>query len=333
MNTSASPHPNVRAPHVLTLAMLAGLGLPGASLTSHAQDKYPSKPLTIVVPTAPASSTDARARQVAAKLAPLFGQSVVVENKPGAGGIVGIAYLAKLRPDGYAILHSATSNLATAPGMVKALPFDPIQDFAGVTISNEGYVALLTREEYKNLSFPQFLDRMRRNPEQFPIAGTNLANKVFLKQIADAAKIPLTYVPYTDYGRMMNDLWGGRLGGTLGLLNLTMPMVKGGQGHIVAMSSAERLTHMPGMPTTEETLPGVSYTSSGSYFAPARTPRAIVNLLYTQISTVGKDPEVIRRNQEGGRPMFLGPEETDAYMKKEVQRWSALLKESGIVPE
>lgn len=95
------------------------------------------------------------------------------------------------------------------------------------------------------------------------------------------------------------------------------------------------ITRSPPMPltTTEAALRGVSYTSSGGYFAPARTPRAIVNLLYTHISTVGKDPEVIRRNQDGGRPMFLTPEETDAYMKKEVQRWTALLKESGIVPE
>lgn len=310
------------------LAMLLAL-----STSALAQDKYPSRPLTIIVPTAPASSTDAKARLLATRMRPRFGQAVVVENKPGAGGIIGVGYVAKAKPDGYTILHSATSNLATAPGTVKGLNFDPVQDFAGIMLSSEGYIALLTRPEFKELSLAQFIERMRRSPEQFSIAGTNTGNEILLKQIATAAKIPLTYVRYSDYGRMMTDLYGGRLGGALALLNLALPQHKSGQGYVVAMSGAKRLPDASSIATMDEALPGVESASTSGYFAPAATPRPIINFLYAQIAETGKDPEVLSGNADGGRPLFTTPDETDAHMKKEVQRWTALLKEAGIVPQ
>lgn len=316
-----------------TAIVVAGSAMLVLSPDALAQEKYPSRPLTIIVPTAPASSTDSKARLVATRMRARFGQPVVVENKPGAGGIIGVAYVAKARPDGYTILHSALSNLATAPGTVKALTFDPVQDFSGIMLSSEGYIALMTRGEFKGLTFPQFLDRMRKNPELFPVAGSNTGNEIFLKQIASAAGIPLTYVRYSDYGRMMTDLWGGRLGGALALLNLFIPPHKSGQGYIVAMSATERLPDVPGIPTMEEGLPGVNLASTSGYFAPATTPRPIINFLYAQIAETGKDPEVLSGNADGGRPLFTTPDETDAFMKKEVQRWTVLLKEAGIVPQ
>ena len=313
--------------------MLVATVMTAVPAVGSAQDKYPSRPLTIVVPTAPASSTDAKARLTASKMRASFGQAVLVENKAGAGGIIGVGYVAKAKSDGYTILHSALSNLATAPGMVKALSFDPVQDFSGITLSSEGYIALLTRAEFKGLSFPQYLDRMRKNPELFPVAGSNTGNQVFLKQIADGAKIPHTYVRYSDYGRMMNDLWGGRLGGALALLNLALPMHRSGQGYIVAMSGTERLPDIPNIPTIEETLAGVSNASTAGYFAPAGTPRPVVNALHSYITAAGKNPEVMSSNRDGGRPLFVSPEATDAFMKKEVQRWTALLKDAGIEPQ
>lgn len=309
------------------------IGVAAVAATAMAQDKYPSKPMTIVVATGPGSSTDARARLTANKMRARFGQSLIIENKAGAGGIIGLSYVAKAKPDGYTILHTATSNLSTSPGMVKSLPFDPIQDFSGITITSEGYIGLLTRAEFKGMSFPQFLERARKSPELLSIAGSNAGNEVLLKQLATASKLPLTYVRYNDYGRMMTDLWGGRLGGAFGLLSLTLPAHKSGQGYIVSMSGPERLPSLPDMPTMGETLPGVLNTSTSGYFAPVGTPRPIVNTLYEQLIEAGKDPEVLAANADGGRAMFMKPEETDAFMKKEVLRWTALLKEAGITPQ
>lgn len=317
----------------ITRAALLAAGFTLPAQQAPAQDKYPSRPMTIVVATAPGSSTDARARLTANKMRARFGQPLVIENRAGAGGIIGLSYVAKAKPDGYTILHTATSNLSTSPGMVKALPFDPVQDFSGIIITSEGYIGLLTRPEFKGMSFQQFLEQARKDPNLLSVAGSNAGNEVLLKQLSTATKLPFTYVRYNDYGRMMTDLWGGRLGGAFGLLSLTLAPHKSGQGYIVAMSGPERLPSLPDMPTMEENFPGVINTSTSGYFAPAGTPRPVVNLLHAQLFEAGKDPEVLAANSDGGRAMFMKPEETDAFMKKEVQRWSALLKEAGFVPQ
>lgn len=298
-----------------------------------AQDKYPSKTLTIIVPFGPGSSSDVGVRQLAGKMQPRFGQTMLVDTRPGAGTTIGAAYVARARPDGYTIMYGSTSSLGTAPGMVKGLSYDPIRDFSGITLTGEQYFALLTRGEFKDSTFPQFLERMRKNPELYPIAGQSASYQIFNKMMTDAAGLSHTYVPYAEAGRMMNDLWGGRLGGAMVPLNLALPTLRSGQGYIVALSSGERVPNLPNTPPMEETLPGVRINSWTGYFAPAKTPRSIINTLYAHISETVKDPEILKRNEEGGRPLFLTPDETDAYVRKEVPRWTALLKANGIEPE
>jgi len=128
-------------------------------------------------------------------------------------------------------------------------------------------------------------------------------------------------------------LWGGRLGGAMVSLNMAVPLVKSGQGHIVAVSSTERLSALPNTPTMQETLAGVYINSWTGYFAPAKTPRPVIGTLHALISGALRDPEILKRNEEAGRALFTTPEETDAYVKKEVPRWMALLKAAGIGPE
>ena len=300
---------------------------------AHAQDKYPSRALTIVVPFGPGSSSDVGVRQLTAKMQPRFGQPMIVDTRPGAGTTIGAAYVAKARPDGYTIMYGSTSSLGTAPGMVKGLSYDPVRDFAGITLIGEQYFALLSRGEFKALSFPQFLERMRQTPDSFAVGGQSASYQTLNKMMTDAAKLTHVYVPYAEAGRMMNDLWGGRLGGAMVPLNLALPTLKSGQGHLVAISAADRVPSLPNTSTMAESLPGVQINSWTGYFAPAKTPRPIINTLHALISETVKDPEIMKRNEEGGRPLFLTPDETDAYVRKEVPRWTALLKASGIEPE
>ena len=309
----------------LTLALLA--------LPAMAQDKYPSRPLTIIIPFGAGSSSDVGVRLMASKMQPRFGQPILVEAKPGAGATIGPAVTARAKPDGYTIMYGTTSGLATAAGMVKNLTYDPIKDFAGITLIGEQFFALLARGEYKGLSFPQFLERMRKEPDKFPIGGQSGTYQALNNLMRDAAKLKHEWIPYPEAGRMMNDLWGERLGAALVPLNLALPTLKSGQGYIVAVASTVRTAILPDTPTMDETLPGVSVGSWTGYFAPAKVPRAIITTLHQHITTVGKDPDVLRRNSEGGRPLFLTPEETDAYVRKEVPRWTRLLKEAGIEPQ
>ena len=132
---------------------------------------------------------------------------------------------------------------------------------------------------------------------------------------------------------MMNDLWGGRLGGVMVSLNLIFPNIRSGQGHVVALSATERAAALPDTPLMQETLPGVNLNIWTGYFAPAKTPRPVINFLHARITEAGKEPEVLQRNSDGGRAIFLTPEETNAYVRKELPRWTALLKAAGIEPE
>lgn len=318
---------------LVNLAAVAAACVISMSANVLAQDKFPSRPMTIVVPAGPGSTADIGVRQLAAKLQPRFGQPVLVENKAGANAVIGTAYVAKARADGYTIMYGSASPLAAAPGMVKALPYDPIRDFSGITLTSEQSLALLTRGEFKNLTFPQFMEKMRGDPQSFPIAGSSAFSQVLTKMMTDAAKLAHIYVPYVDAGRMMNDLWGGRVSSTLVTITIAMPTLKSGQGHILALASPERLPSLPNTPTMQETLPGVHLVGWSGYFAPSRTPRPVVTALYTLISEVNKDPDITKRNEEGGRSLFLTPEETDAYLKKEVLRWAAMLKAANIEPE
>ena len=316
--------------NMTAVAAACVIGVPANAL---AQDRFPSRPMTIVVPAGPGSTADIGVRQLAAKLQPRFGQPVLVENKAGANAVIGTAYVAKARADGYTIMYGSASPLAAAPGMVKALPYDPIRDFSGITLTSEQSLALLTRGELKNLTFPQFIERMHGNPQAFPIAGSSAFAQVLTKMMTDAARLAHIYVPYVDAGRMMNDLWGGRVSSALVTITIATPTLKSGQGHILALASPERLPGFPNTPAMQETLPGVHLVGWSGYFAPGRTPRPIVTALYTLISEVNKDPDVTKRNEEGGRSLFLTPEETDAYLKKEVLRWAAMLKAASIEPE
>lgn len=311
------------------LAFALALAAPGA----HAQDKYPSRPLTILIPFGAGSSSDVGVRQMAGKMQPKFGQPILVEPRPGAGATIAPAVLSRAKPDGYSIMYGSTSSLATAPGMVKNLSYDPVKDFSGITLIGEQYFALLTRGEFKGVSFPQWIERMRKEPEKYPVGGQSGSYQTLNNMIREAGKLSHTWVPYAEAGRMMADLWGGRLSAAIVPLNLGLPTLKGGQGHILALSSTERSPALPDTPLMQETLPGVYINSWTGYFAPAKTPRTIINTLHGFITEVGKDPEVLKRNSEGGRPLFLTPDETDAYVRKEVPRWTQLLKAAGIEPE
>ncbi len=305
----------------------------GMASIAVAQDRFPPKALTIVVPFGPGSSSDASARLLAMKMQPRFGQPVLIENRTGGGATIGPAYVAKSRPDGYTILYGSASSIATAPALVKSLPFDPVRDFSGITLFTESYALLLTRGEYRNLGATQFLERMRRNPEQFPVGSQSATYQALNTMMAMAGKLTHTYVPYVDAGRLLTDLWGGRLGAIVASLNVALPTLKSGQGHIVALYTTDRVASLPNTPTMSEIHPGTHMNFWSGYFAPSATPRPVINALHTHISETVKDPEILRRNEEGGRALFTSPDETDAVVRNEVPRMTALLKAAGIQPE
>lgn len=314
-------------------ALMLAAASAGVSLPARAQDRYPARALTIVVPFGPGSSSDASARMLATKMQPRYGQPVLIENRTGGNATIGPGLVAKSRPDGYTILYGSASSLATAPGLVKNLSFDPAKDFAGITLVNESFAVLLTRAEFKSLSVAQYLERVRRNPEAFPVGSQSATYQALDRMTAAAAGLKHTYVPYAEAGRLLTDLWGGRLAAIVASLNVALPTLKSGQGHIVATYTAERVASLNGIPAMSETLPGTHIDFWSGYFAAAGTPRNAINTLHAHIAETVKDPEIRRRNEDGGRSLSTTPEETDAILRQAVPRMTGLLKAAGIDPE
>jgi tripartite-type tricarboxylate transporter receptor subunit TctC len=311
---------------IVAVALLAA-GAAGA------QDKYPSKPVRIVVPYAAGGSPDLFTRIVIKDLAPRLGQPVIVENKPGAQSMLGLAYMAKQAPDGYTIAYGGVSGLSGARSLFKSVPYDPINDFSGIVVAQEAYFALVVRNEEKSATFGQYLDKMRKSPEKYSIGGASVVPEIINKMIETAAKTTQIYVRYTGPAQQVADLLGGRTGGILYTINPTLVMHRSGQGHAMAVSSPERLTTLPDVPTMAEFLPGVTLATWTGYWAPAKTPRPVIDYLYKQLVQALKQPEALQYTENVGKALFMPPTEVDAFVRKEEARWMTLTKAAGIEPE
>ncbi len=307
--------------------------LVAATVCAQAPAGYPSKPIRIVVPFAAGGSPDTWTRILIKGMEPRLGQPLLVENRPGANSTLGVAFASKAAPDGYTILYGTNSGLSGARALFKTLPYDPINDFAGIIIAQESYFALMVRNEEKGTSLPAFLEKMRVDPARYPLAGASSTQEILNKMIENAGKLSHTYARYANPAPMVNDLLGGRLGGILHTLNASLAMVHNGQAHALAVSSPTRLPTLPNTPALAEVLPGVTLGPWTGYFAPAKTPRPIIDYLYQKFAEVVKEPEAAKYAENSGRGLAMPPAEVDAFVRKDQARWMALAKAAGIQPE
>ena len=313
--------------------LLAGALALGALPQARAQDKFPSKPIRIVIPFAAGSAAAILAREVAKEMEPRIGQSVIVEARPGGNSIVGAAYVAKSPPDGYTLMFGASSATSAARALFKSVPYDPINDFAAVILYQEVYFTLLTSPEEKGTTLAQFLEKMKRNPARNSIGGAGSTTEILSKMVDTGAKTGHTYVRYNNSGIMITDVIGGRLGAAFHNVSLSVPMLKSGQAHVIAVSSPVPLNSLPNVPTIASTLPDVILGTFNGYVAPAKTPRPIVHLLHRHFTDVFKLPAFVAKSEESGRPLNMSPEEADAYVRSEEPRWTRLARLAGIEPE
>ena len=318
------------------MMQLRGVFAAGVAITltgaAHAQANYPVKPVKIVVPYAAGGSPDTFTRIVVKGLEPRMGQPVIIENRAGANSIIGVAYTAKAAPDGYTIMYATNSGLSSARALFKNLTYDPINDFSGIIIAQDAYFALMVRNEDKG-TFAQYLDKMRKNPEKYSIGGASSTMEILNKMIETSAKTTHVYARYANPANQVSDLLGCRLGGIIHTMNASIAMHKSGQGFAVAVSSPERLATLPDVPTMAETLPGVTLSTWTGFWAPARTPRPIIDYLYKQFAEALKQPEAVKYTENVGKAMAMPPAEVDAFVKRDEARWNQLAKAAGIEPE
>ncbi len=292
---------------------------------------FPDKPITMIMPYGAGGPPDAYGRLFAEKLQKRLGQPVIVENRPGANGTIGAGYAAKAKPDGYTILYGSTSSVPAAKGLFKSLSYDPVKDLVPVTILADAYFVLAVPIAEKNTTFPEYLEKIRKNPEKYPIGGASTTAEVLSKMMQNTG-LDYTYIRYAGSSQMVNDLLGGRLGGMLHPVAGAVQFLSAGTMHGMAVASPERLPAAPEIPTISATLPGIDVGAWTGFFVPTGTPQPVIDTLYGHIAAVLKDPAIIEISELGGIVVSMTPAEAAAFVQSEIERWPKILQDAGIDP-
>jgi tripartite-type tricarboxylate transporter receptor subunit TctC len=312
---------------ILTLALL------GASALASAEQAWPNKPIRLVVPFPPGGGTDIIARVVSNKLSETRKWMFVVDNRPGAGGNIGMDLVAKSKPDGYTIGLGQTSNLAVNPTLYTKLPYDPVKDFTPVgTVADAPLVLVVaSNSPYKTLA--DVVAAAKAKPGMVTLAtpgnGTvaHLTGELFQK----AAHIDLQHVPYKGSSQAITDLLGGSVQVFMSSVPTALSQIRGGTMRALAVTSSQRADDLPNVPTINES--GYKGFDARTWFgvvAPAGTPPAIVAELNAEINKVLAMPEVRKKiTVEGGDVMGGSPEQFGALIKTEIPRWGKVVKDSG----
>ena len=316
----------------LLLAALATL----IASTAVAQD-YPTRPIRLVVAFAPGGTTDFMARLIAEKVKPHLGQTVVVENKPGANGAIGADYVAKAEPDGYTLFFSTAGALAINPSMRSDLPYDPIKDFAPVSPIARNTVLFAINPALGINTVPELVARAKEKPGTITvgITGVGAISHLAIEMLQTAAGIKLQPVPYRGAGQAVADFVGGQLNAMSAEVPVLIGQVKAGKAKILAVSAQQRSDVLPDVPTFAELgYPDVVADNWSAVLAPTKTPPAIVAKLNAAFNAVVKDPEVRRKFADNGVSTVGGtPQELTDLIAREMARWRKVVQQTGVKAE
>jgi tripartite-type tricarboxylate transporter receptor subunit TctC len=303
------------------------------ALAAFAQD-WPTRPVRIIVPFAPGGATDIPARLIAPKLQEALGQPIVVENRTGAGGIVGIQAAAQSQPDGYTLLMATNGELVMNPSIYAKLPYDPFKDFIPVSIMLESPMLLVTSASSPFNSLADILSAAKAKPGEitYATAGTGSTSHVLTEMLAQQAGVKLLHVPYKGGAPASAATASGEV--NMGLLNLgsAVNFVKGGKAKALAVTSAKRNPSFPDWPTAVEAgVPGFVESIWIGMAAPAGVSKAIVERMSAEVAKALKAPDVRERLVElGNEPLGTTPEEAAARIKREFPRYAAAIKAANI---
>lgn len=303
-----------------------------AAGTAGAQERYPSRPVTLVVPQAAGGANDAIARVVAQKLGEVLGQTFVVENRVGAGGNVGTAAVAKARNDGYTLMLTANSAQVINPALYKSTGFDPVKDFEPIApVATAGYV-LVAHNSFPARNISELITAAKAAPGKFMIAsaGNGTLNHLIGEMLGKAAGIELTHVPYKGAAAAVNDLVGGQVQLSVQSLPSSIAFIKANRLRVLGVVNEKRVAALPDAPTIGETIKGFGSTPWYGVFAPAGTPKAIVAQVHAALARVLEMPETRERLAAVGcEPYFSSTEQFATLVREDLPRWARIVKDSG----
>lgn len=314
------------------LPILSALALLAAPL-AHAQ-AYPSKPVTIVVPYAPGGGADILARAVGQKLAAMWGQPVVVDNKAGAGASIGTAFVAKAPADGYTLLMASPSHTINA-SLYKNLPFDAIKSFSPIVLVASGPLALVVPARSPVGNLKDFVQQARKPKSlNFASAGPGSSPHLAGELFNDLAKSRMVHVAYRGTGPALTDLLGGQVEAMFAPVPTVISHLKSGAMKALAVTSVKPFQALPGVPPVGQELPGYEVLQWWGLVAPAGTPAAVIQKVNADVAAVLRSPEM--QEKLAGMGADAGGEPPAAFaglIAAEVPKWAALIKAANVQPE
>jgi tripartite-type tricarboxylate transporter receptor subunit TctC len=288
---------------------------------------WPSRQITIVVPFPAGALSDAAARILQPRLSEALGQSVVIENKGGAGGVIGSTFVARSQPDGYTLLVTVNAPVVMAPALQKSYPFDPRKALAGVSLLTETYLALAVRSDSPIRSVADVIRLAKERPLTFGSAGVGSAHQIAGALLSAKAGISLSHVPFQGGGPAVQALVGGHIDMSFATLPSLMALVKDGQLRLIALAETKRYAGMPDLPTINETVAGVETTAWVGMFAPAGTPKDILEKLAAILREALQIPDIRDKMLALGMvPVPKGPDEFDRLIADELKFWQAAVE-------
>jgi tripartite-type tricarboxylate transporter receptor subunit TctC len=312
---------------VRLLAVLA-LAWAGAALAQG----YPSHPIKVIVPWPPGQATDVAARMVSERLSPVLGQPLVVDNRGGAGGVIGCEVAAKSPADGYTLVAGSSGPISISPNVQK-VAYDPLRDFAPISLIAVNPFVLVVNPSIPAKSVRELVALLKANPGKYSFASSGAGATSHLMSVLfnSMAGVNAVHVPYKGSSQSITDVVNGQIAFTIETVPAVAGLVKAGKLRALGVTSTKRAEAMPEVPTIAETLPGYEMFGWIGLMAPAGTPKDVVERLSAETRKIMQDPEIRKRFLGAGmEPAGNTPAEFADFMKKQNDRYASIVKQAGV---
>ncbi len=304
--------------------------------TSACAQTYPTKPIKFIVPFAPGGGSDIIARVLAPKMTAMLGQQIVIDNRPGAGTIIGAEVAAKAPPDGYALFLGITGTMAINPSMYRKLPYDPVRDFAPIAMIGTGPNVLVVHPTLPARSIKELIAVAKSHPGKlsYASAGTGGAPHLAGELFKSMAGIDMVHIPYKGAAPATVDLLAGQVQVMFAGMGAALPFIKANRLRALGVAGAKRSRALPEVPAIGEHLKGFEASTWFAVFAPAGTPRTIITQLHAVLAKCVAMPDVEQQLAEQGyEPLTSTPEELGAYVTNEIAKWAKVIRDANIPKE
>jgi len=311
----------------LALALLA------AAVSATWAQSYPARPVRVIVTFPPGGTPDIYGRIMSAELQKIWNQSVVVENRTGAGGTIGTDFAAKAAPDGYTLLFAADATITIAPHLYSKLPYDPVRDLAPIVNVTAGPFVLMANPAFPANSVKELIALVRAEPGRISYASSGAGGQQHLAMESIrtmAGNMDMIHVPYKGFGQGIADVLANQVPLIFGGITASIQLTRSGKLKALGVTGPKRARALPDVPAIAETLPGFDITAWYGFLAPAGTPREIVKKIHDDAVTIIRRPDFLERlDRDGIEPVGNTPEEFAAQIRADLARWSKVVKAAG----